>query len=112
MADFGYRALHVTTVNAKQIVKAMYGSAAARSYYVGCSQGGGQGLMEAQRFPTDYDGILAGDPANNWTRHYAGEHLWYSIATLKDPASYIPASKVAILARAVTKACDAAIRAV
>jgi feruloyl esterase len=107
VADFGYRALHVTTVNAKQIVKAMYGEAAVRSYYVGCSQGGGQGLMEAQRYPTDYDGILAGDPANNWTRHYAGEHLWYSIATLKDPASYIPASKVAILANAVSKACDA-----
>jgi len=107
VADFGYRALHVTTVNAKQIVKAMYGAPAGHSYYVGCSQGGGQGLMEAQRYPTDYDGILAGDPANNWTRHYAGEHLWYSIATLKDPESYIPASKVAILANAVSKACDA-----
>ncbi|MEO6982627.1 MAG: tannase/feruloyl esterase family alpha/beta hydrolase [Edaphobacter sp.] len=106
VADFGYRALHVTTVNAKQIVKAMYGTKAEHSYYSGCSQGGGQGLMEAQRYPADYDGILAGDPANNWTRHYAGEHLWYSIATLKDPASYIPASKVTILANAVTKACD------
>lgn len=104
--DFGFRALHVTTVHAKQIVAAMYGKGAAHSYYVGCSQGGGQGLMEAQRYPGDYDGILAGDPANNWTRHYAGEHLWYSVATLKDPASYIPASKVKILADAVTKACD------
>ena len=107
IADFGYRAIHRTAVNAKQIVKEMYGAAAEHSYFVGCSQGGGQALMEAQRFPKDYDGILAGDPANNWTRHYAGEHLWYSIAMLKDPASYIPASKVAILTSAVTKACDA-----
>jgi len=105
--DFGWRALHVTTVNAKAIVAAFYGAAARRAYYVGCSQGGGQGLMEAQRFPADYDGLLVGDPANNWTRHYIGEHLWYSVATLKDPQSYIPASKVSILARAVNKACDA-----
>jgi feruloyl esterase len=107
VADLGYRALHVTTVNAKAIVAAFYGTPAAHSYYVGCSQGGGQGLMEAQRFPADYDGILAGDPANNWVRHYIGEHLWYSIATLKDPHSYISASKVAILAAAVNRACDA-----
>lgn len=108
VADFGYRALHVTTVNAKLIVAAFYGHRAAHSYYVGCSKGGGQGLMEAQRFPKDYDGLLVGDPAYNWTGHYAGAHLWYSIATLKDPESYIPASKVPLLANAVNKACDAA----
>ena len=108
VADFGWRALHVTTVNAKHIIATFYGRKATRSYYVGCSQGGGQGLMEAQRFPADYDGLLVGDPANNWTRHYIGEHLWYSIATLKDPESYIPASKVSLLANAVNKACDAA----
>lgn len=107
VADFGYRALHVTTVNAKAIVAAMYGKTAVHSYYVGCSKGGEQGLMEAQRFPEDYDGLLVGDPAYNWTHHYAGAHLWYSIATLKNPESYIPASKVAVLAAAVNKACDA-----
>lgn len=108
VADFGYRAVHVTTVNAKEIVAAFYRRRAAHSYYVGCSKGGGQGLMEAQRYPKDYDGLLVGDPAYNWTHHYAGAHLWYSIATLKDPGSYIPASKVPILASAVNKACDAA----
>src|SRR5439155_26348859 len=68
--DFGYRGLHVTTVNAKQIIRAFYDKAPERSYYVGCSKGGQQGLMEAQRYPDDYDGLIAGDPANNWTRFY------------------------------------------
>ncbi|HZY63527.1 MAG TPA: tannase/feruloyl esterase family alpha/beta hydrolase [Edaphobacter sp.] len=107
VADFGYRGLHLATVNGKQIVRAFYRKAPAHSYYVGCSKGGQQGMMEAQRFPDDYDGLLVGDPANNWTRHYAGAHLWYSIATLKDPESYIPASKVPLLANAVIAACDA-----
>jgi feruloyl esterase len=107
VADFGYRGLHIATVNGKQIAQTFYGKVPAHSYYVGCSKGGQQGLMEAQRFPNDYDGLLVGDPANNWTRHYAGAHLWYSIATLKDPESYIPASKVLLLANAVIAACDA-----
>jgi feruloyl esterase len=63
--------------------------------------------MEAQRYPEDFDGLIAGDPANNWTRFYAGAHLWYSMATLKDPESYIPASKTAILGNATRAACDA-----
>jgi len=99
--------MHLATLNGKQIAQAFYGKGPAHSYYVGCSQGGQQGLMEAQRFPDDYDGLLIGDPANNWTRHYMGAHLWYSIATLKDPESYIPASKVPLLANAVNAACDA-----
>jgi tannase/feruloyl esterase len=107
VADFGYRGLHLTTVNGKQITQTFYGKVPAHSYYAGCSQGGQQGLTEAQRFPDDYDGLLVGDPANNWTRHYAGAHLWYSLATLKDPESYIPASKVPLLAKAVLAACDA-----
>ena len=107
IADFGHRGLHVMTVNGKDISRAFYGKGADYSYYVGCSKGGQQGLMEAQRYPDDYDGVIAGDPANNWTRFYAGSHLWYSIATLKDPESYIPASKTQILGDAVTAACDA-----
>ncbi len=107
VADFGHRSLHLTTVNGKQITQTFYGKGPAHSYYVGCSKGGQQGLMEAQRYPEDYDGLLVGDPANNWTRHYAGGHLWYAIATLKDPESYIPASKVHLLSDAVMNACDA-----
>ena len=107
VADFGYRGLHVTTENAKKITQTFYDARPTRSYYVGCSKGGQQGLMEAQRFPEDYDGLIAGDPANNTTRSYAAGHLWAALATLKDPESYIPASKLPLLTSAVTAACDA-----
>lgn len=107
IADFGHRGLHVTTVNGQKITEAFYRKRPRHSYYVGCSKGGQQGLMEAQRYPEDYDGIIAGDPANNWTRFYAGGHLWYWLATTRDPASYIPASKIPLLNDAVNAACDA-----
>ncbi len=107
VADFGYRGTHVMSVNGVAVTSAFYGQHPNHSYFVGCSKGGQQALMEAQRFPEDYDGIIGGDPANNWTRFYAGGHLWYSLATLKDPESYIPANKTAIFGNAVTAACDA-----
>lgn len=70
--DFGYRATHLMTVVAKQIVKAYYGKAAHHAYFVGCSTGGQQAMMEAQRFPQDYNGIIAGAPANNRTHLHTG----------------------------------------
>ena len=94
-------------MNAKAITAAHYGRPAAYSYYVGCSKGGQQGLMEAQRYPEDYDGLIAGNPAHDWTSFYAGAHLWYSQATLADPRSYIPAAKLPLLGAAVNAACDA-----
>jgi feruloyl esterase len=107
VADFGHRGLHVTTENAKQIIRAFYGKRPDYSYFVGCSTGGQQALMEAQRYPEDYDGIIGGSPANNWTRLYAGARLWYSIVTLNDSESYIPAARTALLGNAVTATCDA-----
>ena len=68
--------MHVTADNAKQIVQAFYGQRASQSYFMSCSTGGRQALMEAQRFPDDYDGIIAGAPAANWTRFQTGGHLW------------------------------------
>lgn len=105
--DFGHRALHLTTVNAKQVTEAFYSAPPNYSYYVGCSKGGQQGLMEAQRYPDDFDGIIAGDPANDWTRFYAGAHLWYSQAMLSDEEAHIPPAKLPALGNAVNAACDA-----
>ena len=108
VADFGYRGLHLTTEHGKAIVRSFYGQPATRSYYVGCSTGGRQGLMEAQRFPGDYDGLIAGAPAANWTHFQAGGHLWAVLALNKDPESYVPAGKLPLIENAVNAACDAA----
>ncbi len=106
ITDFGYRAIHETTVTAKAIVKAFYGNDAKRSYFSSCSNGGRQALMEAQRFPADYDGIIAGAPANYWT-HLLSAAVWDMQATLSDPASYIPAAKLPAIESAALAACDA-----
>jgi Tannase and feruloyl esterase len=104
--DFGYRAIHLTAVNGKAIVKRFYGDAPHRSYFASCSNGGRQALMEAQRFPADYNGILAGAPANYWT-HLLAEAVWNIQATLDNQASYIPPDKLPAISRAVLAACDA-----
>jgi feruloyl esterase len=106
IADFGYRGIHEMTRAAKAAIKAFYGSAPQHSYFGGCSNGGRQALMEAQRFPQDYDGIVAGAPANFWT-HLLDKALADSQAITLDQASYFPASKLPAIARAVNAACDA-----
>jgi feruloyl esterase len=103
--DFAHRAVHVTTEADKAILQAFYGGAPAHSYFSGCSQGGQEAMTEAQRYPRDYDGIVAGDPANYWVRHYVGAHLWITMAMQKD--GYLPANKIPVLAEAVNNACDA-----
>ena len=65
--NFGYLAVHRTAEVAKAIIAAHYGRPAETSYFQGCSRGGGQALMAAQRFPRDFDGIVAGAPAYDWT---------------------------------------------
>lgn len=105
--DFAHRGVHVTAVAAKAIIRAHYGRAAEHAYFAGCSQGGQEALTEAQRYPEDFDGIVAGDPANFWTHLYMGGHLWIAQATLLDPASYIPAAKTTVIGNAVNAACDA-----
>ena len=71
-ADFGHRATHLMTVISKQILEVYYGKAAHHAYFIGCSTGGQQALMEAQRYPGDYNGIIAGAPANNRTHLHTG----------------------------------------
>ena len=106
VTDFAYRAIHEMTVKAKTIVQAFYGNGPRLSYFVGCSTGGRQGLMEAQRFPNDYDGVVAGAPANFWT-HLMAATLWPASATLTDQAMHIPTGKLAALNKAALAACDA-----
>jgi hypothetical protein len=104
--DFGYRAIHETTEKAKAIVAAFYGGGPKRSYFSSCSNGGRQALMEAQRYPADYDGIIAGAPANYWT-HLLVTAIVDVRALMDDPASYIPASKIPAIEEAALAACDA-----
>ncbi len=105
ITDFAYRGIHEMTQTAKAAIKAFYGNSPQHSYFAGCSNGGRQALMEAQRFPEDYDGILAGAPANFWT-HLLSSAVWDAQATTLDPASYIPAGKLPAIAHAVNNACD------
>src|SRR5467141_2419624 len=106
VTDYGYRGIHEMTRIAKAVIQAFYGKSPQHSYFGGCSNGGRQALMEAQRFPEDYDGILAGAPANFFT-HLLTKALADAQATTLNPASYIPSSKLPALARAVNAACDA-----
>jgi feruloyl esterase len=105
VADFGHRAVHEMTRAAQAAILAFYGKAAHHSYFSSCSNGGRQALMEAQRYPEDYDGILAGAPANAWTRLLTSA-VYDAQITTGDAASYIPSSKLPAIARAVEAACD------
>jgi len=105
LIDFAYRSHHETAIKAKAIAQAFYARPPEHAYWIGCSSGGYEGLMEAQRFPADYDGIVAGAPANNWTRLMAGD-LDAVLAVVKDPASNLPQAALELLNRAVLTACD------
>jgi feruloyl esterase len=104
--DFGWRAVHLTTERAKQILNAFYGKPQDKAYFDSCSDGGREALMEAERFPEDYDGILAGAPANNWSTMLAAgiagmQHL------AADPRAYISDLKLPAIQKASLEACDA-----
>lgn len=105
IVDWGHRAVHVMTETAKLVVRAYYGRFAARAYFSGCSTGGHQALMEAQRYPADYDGIVAGAPGNNRVRLNTA-FLWAWTALNQDAASALPAAKLPVLNRAAVAACD------
>lgn len=102
--DFAYRAEHEMTVEAKTLINAFYGRDAHYSYWNGCSGGGREGLLQAYRFPDDFDGIIAGDPANVRRNAWA---LWLAVQTFKNPAAYISPAKYPMIHRAVLDACDA-----
>ena len=86
-------------------IRAFYGRDPDRSYFDGCSDGGREALMEAQRFPDDFNGILAGAPANNWS-HLFTAFVWNERALLATLDSAIPPAKLPVVQRAVMAACD------
>ena len=106
VVDFGGRSLHEAVVASKSIIAAFYGKPPKLSYFHGCSSGGQEGLMEAQRYPEDFDGIVAGSPANYWT-HLMASILWDALAIQKDRPGYLPTKKLSLLHDAVLAACDA-----
>src|SRR5206468_235183 len=106
IVDFGYRAIRETAAKAKAVIQAFYGEVPKRSYFSSCSNGGRQALMEAQRYAGDYDGIIAGAPANYWIG-LLSQAVYNVQATLGNPASYIPAGKLPAIQAAALAACDA-----
>jgi feruloyl esterase len=104
--DFAYRAMHEMTVHSKTLIKSFYDQSPRLSYYNGCSTGGRQGLMAAQRYPEDFDGIIAGAPANDHLYLHAADMV-RMVAIFKDPAGLVPKAKQEMLAKAAMNACDA-----
>ena len=102
--DNAYLGIHEMTAVGKTLAEAFYGSAPQRSYFSGCSTGGRQGLMEAQRYPADYDGIVAGAPAINWTKLHP-EQLWGSLV-MKEARNFLPMCKFSAATAAAIAACD------
>ena len=101
--DYAYRSIHETAVKSKSVIQKYYGGNPKHSYFAGCSNGGRQALLEAQRYPQDYDGIIAGAAVNYWTYNLAG-FVWDQQAL---DGAQIPASKMAALQNAALAACDA-----
>lgn len=104
--DFGHRAIHVMTTSAKLVVRNATGRFAERSYFVGCSSGGHQALSEAQRYPDDYDGIVAGAPANDRIRQTFGFLASWMATHTPDGTPLLTQPKLALLTKSAVAACD------
>ena len=85
VVSFGHQAVHRTAVTAKALVSDYYGRDSSSNLFFGCSRGGGQALMEAQRYPEDFDGIVSGAPAYSWTVEMGGRSTWINQAMYPDP---------------------------
>jgi Tannase and feruloyl esterase len=103
--DFAHRGIHEMTVTGKALTQAFYGRAAPRAYFYGCSTGGRQGQMEAQHYPNDYDGIMSGAPAVNWTKLHMAQ-MWGELAML-ETQNVVASCKLAAATQAAVTACDA-----
>jgi feruloyl esterase len=105
--NFGHRAHHLLPEKARQVVEAYYGRAPHHSYYDGCSSGGWQGLTEAQLYPDDYDGIVAGAPANNFVRLQT-RFFWLDALSRQDPSGDLGEAQISLISAAALAACDPA----
>jgi feruloyl esterase len=105
VVDFGHRAVHLAAVVAKQVVAAYYSSPAKRSYFVGCSNGGREAMMQASRYPDDYDGIIAGSPAMRYLEVLT-QMIWFHDAVHGPGGSATVGSKLGLVNRAVLAKCD------
>jgi pimeloyl-ACP methyl ester carboxylesterase len=105
--DFAHRSEHLMAVIGKQLVKAFYGQDPVRSYWYGCSTGGRQGLMMAQRYPADYDAILAGAPAIHWDRFQAYQ-IWPQVVMQAHAGGPLSTAKRVLATSRAVAACDAA----
>lgn len=103
--DWGHRATHETAQFAQALIERYYGAPARRSYFQGCSDGGREALMEAQRYPDDFDGIIAGAPANAWT-DLMTSFMWSNHVAHLNPQSAIPDDKLPVIQAAVLAQCD------
>lgn len=107
--DFAWRGVHLTTLAAKALIRAFYGQPQRYAYFSGCSDGGREALIEAQRYPDDFDGIAAGAPALNFTVQNSFHHAWLAHAnTGADGRAILLAADTQVLHRAVLAACDGA----
>src|SRR5580765_1180053 len=102
--DFAYRGTHVTAVATKALSEAYYGSAPRHAYFDGCSNGGRQALLEAQRYPDDFDGIIAGDPSFGTLGQLRRTMVYQTL--LSSPDHFVSAAKITLLANAVMNQCD------
>lgn len=106
MRDYGYRAIHEMARKSKTLIRAYYGRQEDYSYFNGCSTGGRQGLMEAQRYPDDFDGIVSGAPVNYFAAtHYT--QLWITRAAKPVDETILPPGDLALVTRSVLEQCDA-----
>jgi feruloyl esterase len=106
IVDFGWRAIHETADASKAVIAAYYAKPASRSYFAGCSDGGREALVEAQRFPKDFDGIVAGAPANYWTNLMTNAAA--TMRALDKPGAWLSPDDLALVSAAAQRVCPSA----
>jgi hypothetical protein len=104
--DFASRAIHLQVMLTKALTTAYYGSAPKYSYWNGVSTGGRQGLKQAQRYPRDFDGIIAGSPAVNWTRFFTGQLYPYLVMERDLGGNYMSLDQLNLVSKTAISACD------